>query len=203
MHRLIKTLGLVLLVIGAMMMFMLPTLAQDGRINQSDNLGGYAIYCVDNNLNPALHYDQGGIRVLDSTGLEALFVPNADIVAVGEPEENTLLGSAGSLSLYRLGGYPWYFQLNGVDDSGKEFAFLWLECDQSAPAEVEEPVIDPCLVYTGGPSLFISIDPCCPVPGWGPSAFAPCCPFPFGGPSALAPCCYSGPSDLDAIKLAC
>lgn len=202
MHRLIKTLGLVLLVIGAMMMFILPTLAQDGRVNQADNLGGYAIYCVDGNLNPALHYNEGGIRVLTANGAEALFVPNARIVEVGEPAENTLLGSAGSLSLYRLGGYPYYFQLNGVDDTGKEFAYPFLECDQSAPVE-EVPVIDPCLVYTGGPSLFTPYDPCCPVPGWGPSAFAPCCPFPFGGPSALAPCCYSAPSGLDAIKLAC
>ncbi|MBW4439173.1 MAG: hypothetical protein KME04_18685 [Pleurocapsa minor GSE-CHR-MK-17-07R] len=186
MNKTVKLSGIVLLLMGALGLLMLPALAQDGRINQADNLGGYAIYCVDSNLNPALHYDEGGIRVLTSTGLEALFVPNADIVAVGEPEENTMLGSAGSLSLYRLGGFPWYFQLNGVDDSGKEFAFLWLECDQSAPA----PTPTPCVpVYLSGPTEFGAyIDPCCPVIGSAPLDLSPS--GRDGAPSELAydPC---------------
>lgn len=166
MNRIYRLIVAGALLVVALIVFMLPALAQDGRINQADNLGGYAIYCVDSNLNPALHYNEGGIRVLTASGAEALFVPNADIVAVGEPAENTLLGSAGSLSLYRLGGFPYYFQLNGVDDSGKEFAYLWLECDQSAPA----PTPTPCVpVYLSSPTEFGAyIDPCCPVLGSAP-----------------------------------
>jgi hypothetical protein len=61
-------------------------------------------------------------------------VPVAVIETVGEPAENTLLGESDGLALYRLGGFPWYFQLNGVDEQGKDFAFQWLGCQQAIPA---------------------------------------------------------------------
>jgi hypothetical protein len=130
---------------------LLVSAADDGRINLVEHLGGRAVYCVDENKQPDVHYDQAGILVLSSTGAEELFVSNARVVEVGEPAETTLLSEANGLALYRLGGSPWYFQLNGVDEHGKEFAFQWLECDRSAPAEptptliVPTTTLHPCL----------------------------------------------------------
>jgi hypothetical protein len=82
---------------------------------------------VDTDKNPISDWDRGGIRVLDINGNEVLFVPSADIIAVGDnPAENTLLGAANGLELYRLVGGG--FQLNGLDEHGQLFEFIFYNC---------------------------------------------------------------------------
>jgi hypothetical protein len=172
----------------AILAILLPgfVLADDGRINLVEHLGGRAVYCVDENKQPDVHYDRAGILVLSSTGVEELFVPNARVIEVGEPAENTLLGESNGLALYRLGGFPWYFQLNGVDEHGNPFVFQWLECDRSAPAQ---PTIEPtptCEPYEllSGPAPFAPYDPCCPMP----SSFDASVPEGSEAPSTFGEC---------------
>jgi hypothetical protein len=130
-------------------------LASDGRINQIAHLGGAALYCVDQNFNPANRFDDGGIRLLDSDGQELLFVPAADIDAVGAaPSENTVLGvgesAFGPVTLYRLTSGE--FHLSGFDEHGKLYAFVWQGCGPVGPAPSASAAAPVC-PYNGFPTF--------------------------------------------------
>lgn len=139
-NRIPRKVSLVLLLVTALVLSSLMIAAAqptDGRINQIAHLGGAAVYCVDENFNPSNNYGDGGIRVLDIDGQELLFVPAAEIDAAGEfPAEPVVLGEAsgpyGPMTLYLLPNND--FQLNGVDEHGKEFAFPWRGCAGVGPA---------------------------------------------------------------------
>ncbi|MFN8378012.1 MAG: hypothetical protein U0452_05010 [Anaerolineae bacterium] len=117
----------------------------DGRVNPVEHVGGAAVYCVDENLAPAAHWSDGGIRVLDAHGQELLFVPAADIEAAGDPpEEPVLVGTGanafGTLQLIVLPNSK--FQLNGTDEWGKSFEFVWGGCGYTpeSPVTTEVPI---------------------------------------------------------------
>ncbi len=123
----------------------------DGRINQAEVLGGNAVYCIDHNGMPTSDgWSDGGIRVLDSNGQVVFFASAAEIDALGVPDVNTLIQSEGGLSLYRQpdGG----FSLNGFDEWGKPYTFVFNNCVPIGPvpythASIPEPteyVVPPC-----------------------------------------------------------
>ncbi len=121
---------------------------RDGRINMAEWVNGNAVYCVDHTWTPtSLGWSDGGIRVLDGGGQAIFFASAAEIDAVGVPAVNTLIKSEGGLSLYRQpdGG----FSLNGIDQWGKPFTFVFNSCVPIGPipythAEPPPPVVDPC-----------------------------------------------------------
>ncbi len=128
----------------------------DGRVNSTEHVGGAAVYCVDQNFDPATDWHNGGIRVLDANGQELLFAPAADVIAAGDPPEETVMvgegaNAYGPLTLYFMPNSK--FQLNGTDEHGKDFEFVWDGCGSivSAPAAGTTQVAT--LVPTAGPTL--------------------------------------------------
>ncbi len=121
---------------------------KDGRINEAEHVGGNAVYCVDHTWTPTSDgWEDGGIRVLNGNGQEIFFASAAEIDAVGVPAVNTLLKTEGGLSLYRQpdGG----FSLNGLDEWGKPYTFVFYNCVPIGPipythAEIPTVVVDPC-----------------------------------------------------------
>ena len=104
----------------------------DGRINMVEWVGNHAVYCVDHTGTPTSDgWSDGGIRVLDGGGQVVFFASAAEINAVGVPAVNTLIKTEGGLSLYRQpdGG----FSLNGVDQWGKPYTFVFYNCVPIGP----------------------------------------------------------------------
>jgi len=140
----------------------------DGRVNPVEHVGGAAVYCVDADFNPAPYWNEGGIRVLDARGQELLFTPAEDIQnAGGEPGEPVQVGSGanafGPLELWLLPKGT--FQLNGTDEWGKAFEFVWGGCGYTVEAPVTPaPTIEPtqCSLPSGQVALAPEsrIDPC-------------------------------------------
>lgn len=123
----------------------------DGRVNPVEHVGGAAVYCVDETFTPAAHWSNGGIRVLDVNGQELLFAPAADIIAQGDPPEETIqVGSGanayGDLTLFYRPDSK--FVLTGTDEHGKDFEFVWGGCGYTAPSDqptpAPSPTQDPC-----------------------------------------------------------
>ncbi len=108
----------------------------DGRINVAPHLGGDVVYCVDANRNVTSNPASAGLRLLNLNGVELFYVSARSIAAVPEfPAQNTLIatgkGSFGAVSLYRLTSGQ--FQLNGVDEHGKGYSFIWNDCTPVNP----------------------------------------------------------------------
>ena len=120
----------------------------DGRIN----VGGNAVYCLNEQGQPSSNYE-GGITVLSTQG-KTLLLADAHAVDTplqaalrGELEENTQIASSTDaygrpLDLYVL--TTGELQLNGYDEHGKLFEFIWNGCDAvlppaAAPATTDEP----------------------------------------------------------------
>ncbi len=128
---------IVVLLFGGLML--VAAQETDGRVNAVEHVGGAAVYCVDENFEPAAdNWSDGGIRVLDAQGQELLFAPAADIIAAGDPPEETVLvgegaNAYGPLTLYYMPNSK--FQLNGIDEHGKDFEFIWGGCGYQAPFE--------------------------------------------------------------------
>lgn len=139
----------------------------DGRINLIAPLGGATIYCVDAAMQPATSYVGGGIRVLDSDGLEVLFAPAGSIPSPGA--DPVLLaegqGRYSVLMLYLLPSGE--FQLNGADDKGQPFEFRWTGCAQqgaAVAAATAVPVANPTATPEPGivPTLTPTVPACDP-----------------------------------------
>jgi hypothetical protein len=125
----------------------------DGRINVGDHVGGNAVYCLGEKGQPSGNFE-GGITVVSTYGKTLLL---ADPRAVdtplqtalrGELTENMQVASAidaygRPLDLYVLTSAE--LQLNGYDEHGKPFTFIWTGCDAvlppavAAPATTDEP----------------------------------------------------------------
>lgn len=112
----------------------------DGRINPVEHVGGAAVFCVDANFTPSDQWNEGGIRVLDAHGQELLFA-SADVIHQADLESGSpvLVGTGanayGPLELFVLPSTN--FQLNGTDEWGKSFEFVWGGCGYT----VESPVV--------------------------------------------------------------
>lgn len=111
--------------------------ANDGRLNAIFHMGGSAIYCVNRYLDPTSSYDDGGIRVLSINGQEQMFVPASKIAETGDhPAVDTMLAEStnayGVLRLFRLTGGE--FMLNGIDEHGNPFWFIFKDCLPQGPA---------------------------------------------------------------------
>lgn len=105
---------------------LLNVLADDGRLNAGVHLGGLSVYCVG---------DVENIRVLDQNGGEVLYVDSATLRQFPAAlSVNTLIATTetpfGRLDLYRL--TTGEFQLNGYDEYGKPFEFIWEGCRQAS-----------------------------------------------------------------------
>lgn len=106
----------------------------DLRLNTVTHLGGLVVYCVDANRQASDDWRSGGIQVMyynQGSAREVLFVSSRAIERFGSsPSANVSLGTwnglSGTVSLYRLTSGE--FQLNGYDEYGKSFSFIWLEC---------------------------------------------------------------------------
>lgn len=113
----------------------------DGRLNVGDHVGGNAVYCLDHKNQPSGSYE-GGITVVSTQG-ETLLLADPRAVDTplqaalrGELAENTRVESAidaygRPLDLYVLTSGE--LQLNGYDEHGKPFAFIWTGCDAVLP----------------------------------------------------------------------
>lgn len=117
----------------------------DLRLNTVTHLGGLVIYCVDTNRQASDDWRSGGIQVMyynQGSAREVLFVSSTAIERFGSsPSANTSLGTwnglSGMVSLYRLTSGE--FQLNGYDEYGKPFSFIWSECvAEGMPAEARD-----------------------------------------------------------------
>ena len=165
----ILTLALVLVVLSCLMAVVVvaddnvdPS-KKDGRINMVEWVGGNAVYCVDQAWMPTSDgWSKGGIRVLDGGGQPIFFASAAEINAVGVPAVNTLIKTEGGLSLYRQpdGG----FSLNGIDQWGKPYTFVFQNCVPIGPvpwthASIPQPC-EPKRKLGFIPGNFI--DPCAP-----------------------------------------
>ncbi|MBZ0277154.1 MAG: hypothetical protein K8I60_13470 [Anaerolineae bacterium] len=105
---------------------MLNVLADDGRLNGGVHLGGLSVYCTG---------DVENIRVLDQNGGEVLYVDSTTLSQFPvAPSVNTRIATTmtplGRLDLYRL--TTGEFQLNGYDEHGKPFAFIWEGCREAS-----------------------------------------------------------------------
>ncbi|MBL8145877.1 MAG: hypothetical protein JNL34_05780 [Anaerolineae bacterium] len=143
----------------------------DGRVNPVEHVGGAAVFCVDADFNPAAHWTDGGIRVLDAEGQELLFAA-AEVIqnsgrTPGEPVQvGTGANAFGPLELLLLPNES--FQLNGTDEWGKSFEFVWGGCGYTveapattAPTIVPEPTcIPPQDLVDGTVAPATVIDPC-------------------------------------------
>ncbi len=125
----------------------------DGRINVGDHVGGNAVYCLNEKGQASGSYE-GGITILSTQG-KTLLLADARVVDTpfqaalsGELTENMLIASAPDaygrpLDLYVL--TTGELQLNGYDEHGKPFAFIWQGCEAvlppaaAAPAATDEP----------------------------------------------------------------
>lgn len=172
-RKLLVTVGLVALALALFSGLMLVAAQEsDGRVNPVEHVGGAAVYCVDELFSPAAHWNDGGIRVLDAKGQELLFAPAADIEAAGNPpKEPVLVGSGanafGTLELLVLPNTD--FQLNGTDEHGKSFEFVWGGCGYEVARPTSEPIIMPTptcepIDYGGLPVGAVAptatVDPC-------------------------------------------
>lgn len=131
----------------------------DGRVNPVDHVGGAAVYCVDAQFEPSAYWNNGGIRVLDAGGQELLFASAADIIAAGNPPEETVrvgegANAFGPLTLYHRPDSK--FQLMGTDEWGKTFEFVWNSCGTFAAPQPELPVMMPTPVLPP-PAMTISL----------------------------------------------
>ena len=117
----------------------------DGRLNVAAWIGGNAVYCVDKSWSPTSDgWSDGGIRILDGNGQAVFFASAAEIDAVGVPTENTLVKSEAGFSLYRQpdGG----FSLNGVDQWGSPYTFVFQSCVPIGPVPYTHASIpQPCV----------------------------------------------------------
>lgn len=159
MARRLLLLGLVcLIMVSGLVVLSAANGPGDGRINVGPYVGGLAIYCIDAN-GSAGGSAAGGIRVLSGSGQEVLFASGADLAALldqaqnGSMAQNTLVASApgpygtGDVSLYVLTSGEYY--LNGYDQHGSYFEFVWSGCEsilpprsrsnEAAPMSTEEP----------------------------------------------------------------
>jgi hypothetical protein len=132
----------------------------DGRINTVEHVGGAAVYCVDQNFAPASDWHNGGIRVLDADGQVLLFAPADEIIVAGDPPEETLMVGEGAnpfgpLTLYFRPDSK--FQLNGTDEHGKAFLFVWLDCGSLPQPGV--PAVNSSV--TPAPTIEMSPTPTC------------------------------------------
>lgn len=142
----------------------------DGRVNPVEHVGGAAVFCVDAEFNPAAHWTDGGIRVLDAKGQELLFAAAEVIQNAGDTQsEPVLVGTGanafGPLELYLLPNES--FQLSGTDEWGKAFDFVWGGCGYTVeapatavPTIVPEPTCAPPARQTGELAPESRIDPC-------------------------------------------
>lgn len=122
MHTKKLMLGLILITFVAMMVIFVPILTaqdpyDDGRINQGPHLGNAVVYCRNS-----------GIEVYDwKASQQVFFASETEILAVSaKPDAPVEIKSQGGYSLYRLPGGE--FQLNGPDELGNIWAFIWKEC---------------------------------------------------------------------------
>jgi len=122
----------------------------DGRINVGDHVGGNAVYCLDALGQPSGSYE-GGIAVVSTQGKTLLLADPRDVdtplqaAQRSELAENTQAASSVDaygrlLDLYVLTSGE--LQLNGYDEHGKAFAFIWTGCEAVLPpaAAVAAPV---------------------------------------------------------------
>ncbi len=133
--KLVAGIGAMVYLIGVAIIFVPILTAEDpyddGRINQGPHLGSSVIYCRDgqNRANRG-NYREGGIEVYNWTGAntgQVFFASEAEIQAVTvNPDAPVLIKSENGFRLYWLPDGQ--FQLNGVDDSGNEWAFIWEDC---------------------------------------------------------------------------
>lgn len=112
------------------------SLFPDKRINQGDHLGGAVIYCQnDFGLSYNGTFDRGRIVVLQwneetQSAKEVLSLNWADYNSVPVPDDppgEVLLASGGGYDLYLLSDGN--FELRGKDEYGKDFSFIWPQCD--------------------------------------------------------------------------
>lgn len=137
-----------ILLIGLTLVFAQSGYPADGRINVSDHVGGNAVYCLDEKGQASGNYE-GGITVVSTQGKTLLL---ADPRAVDTPRqaalqdeltENIQVASAldaygRSLDLYILTSGE--LQLNGYDEHGKPFVFIWTGCEAVLPPAAAAPV---------------------------------------------------------------
>ncbi len=134
---------------------------RDGRINLGDWVGGNAVYCIDHTGTPTSDgWSDGGIRVLNGDGQVIFFASAAEINAANATTDNVLIKSEGGLSLYRQpdGG----FSLNGFDEWGKPYTFVFNSCVPIGPIPYThaEIITDPCKLRGAGVFGPQNFDPC-------------------------------------------
>ena len=108
----------------------------DGRINEVDDLGPYAIYCVAATGNTTREtYRNGGIAVFNSDTETVQFFARYQDIRIAERRLNRLDDPDALSYLVRSeNGFQLYIlqsgalQINGVDGYGVPFALQWSDC---------------------------------------------------------------------------
>ncbi len=120
----------------------------DQRLNQVVYFGGDALYCVDSDYEATTNYGEmvgGGMRLLDISGQELLFVPYSDVAAAVTESQTggegvvvaTGSGSYGPVTLtaYSETAFPdtATFTFSGSNEWGKPESLTFTNCFPEGP----------------------------------------------------------------------